>query len=418
MKNSCPTILKNSLKMNKIISLSIILFIVISCGSRQKSSKTSNMESLPVVSAEAIDVFALFDSTARTLPAHRIADQILTTEEAMQNAFPNSTDDFLHETTSASKAFYYPGDDIKDDNYVKMIQLRYNYATVLNQVLHALEWFERMATGVDVESTKADTLRWIKQSRPTIPLSELEKALPDPTARNHAEKLLAAYSRFNGDTNEGGKFDTAFTDYIDYFNSLPGAINQDYVDAFKNEFWEWYDKQAIVPEIDELVRMNMMNKPEHLPDNYQLENLKYAIQAETNIDKRAILALEYIKFHPGGRLGGAELLGEIIESGVYTKYLLETWISWRANVQMEHSPSSFSVIANNYYDAVRCKCIDTIVRHCIQTDDKKAECLLENLVCCEIVHRMASIAGNSSFATAAGLAYNDFIHPRLLENEQ
>ena len=365
--------------MNKLAIISIILIIAISCGNRQKPAK----ELSPVtesVAVETADVFSLFDSTARTLPPHIIAEQVLTTEEAMLNAFPKSTDQFLHETTPASKVFFIPSDDIKDNEYVRTIQVRYNYAAVLNQVIHSLEWFERMTTGEEETISKADSLRWIRQARPTIPSSVLNKALPDPIARKNADNLLMAYSHFDGDTRDGSKFDLAIREYIAYFHSLPGEINQDYLEEFQECFWEWYDKKDLIPEIDDLVRMNMKEKPAHLPDEFQLENLKYAIRAESNIDRRTILALEYIKFHPGVRLDGAELLGEIIESRLYTKYLLEAWISWRANVQMDHSPSSFSVIANNYYDELRTICIDTFVRHCIQEEDKKAECLLENLL--------------------------------------
>ena len=151
------------------------------------------------------------------------------------------------------------------------------------------------------------------------------------------------------------------------------------------------------------------------PSDGQLENLKRAIEAETDIDRRTILALEYVKFNPWD---GIPLLGEILESRIYTKYLLEAWISWRANVQMEHGLSSFSVIGNNYYDKVRCICLDTMVRHCLQSEDRNAECLIENLIFCEIVHRMGSLAGNSSFNTCAMLSYNMFIHPRLLPEEE
>ena len=59
-----------------------------------------------------------------------------------------------------------------------------------------------------------------------------------------------------------------------------------------------------------------------------------------------------------------------------------------------------------------------MVRHCLQSEDRNAECLIENLIFCEIVHRMGSLAGNSSFNTCAMLSYNMFIHPRLLPEEE
>ncbi len=85
---------------------------------------------------------------------------------------------------------------------------------------------------------------------------------------------------------------------------------------------------------------------------------------------------------------------------------------------MEHSPSSFTVIPNNYFDRLRVKCIDTYVRHCIQEKDPNAEWLLANLMYAEIVHRMASIAGNGSFNTVVDLAYGMFVHPRLLKEDE
>jgi hypothetical protein len=59
-----------------------------------------------------------------------------------------------------------------------------------------------------------------------------------------------------------------------------------------------------------------------------------------------------------------------------------------------------------------------MVRHCLESEDKNAEVLLENLLFCEIIHRMGSIAGNSSFNDSAMLSYNMFIHPRLLPEEE
>lgn len=194
----------------------------------------------------------------------------------------------------------------------------------------------------------------------------------------------------------------------------PEIVSKEETDLFEKRFWDWYDKKNVVPEINTLVRMNMFEYEGAKPSDEQLENLRRAIEAEKDIDRRTILALEYVKFDKWEAL---PLLGEIIESRIYTKYLLEAWISWRANVQMYNSPSSFSTIANNYYDKVRCICLDTMLRHCLESEDKNAECLIENLIFCEIVHRMGSLAGNSSFNDCAMLSFNMFIHPRLLPEE-
>ena len=224
---------------------------------------------------------------------------------------------------------------------------------------------------------------------------------------------MKAYVRFDGDDSENSPFSRTVNWYTDGLESYHGLVDEEETNRFEERFWDWYDKKNVVPEIDTLVRMNMHEYEGKKPSEKQLENMKRAIEAEKDIDRRTILALEYAKFN---HEGGAVLLGEILESRIYTKYLLEAWLSWRANVQIGQSPSSFGVIANNYYDRLRVVCLDTMVRHCLESEDKNAECLIENLIFCEIIHRMGGFYGNSSIAALANLSYGgEFIHPRLLD---
>lgn len=402
--------------MNKIsLIIAVLLVTASSCGHRAEKNK--KVESQADIATIADAQKSVFDEPDSSLSPHRLCTQELTTLDAILAAFPNGTTEYLNETTSVDKAFYFPAADIKESEYVKNVQVRYNYVAVLNRVIHSLEWFQRMATSPDEDPetiSKKDTLRWIRKSQNKMPVSLLDQALPDRTARKNADMIIAAYSKFDGNTDDDSAFSKAFNDYRSF--KLPGAASDEQLEEFEKAFWTWYDKKTLIPEIDDIVRLSMESNADSKVTDEQIANMRKVIESERNIDKRTILALEYIKL--GSHLDGAVLLGEIIESGIYTKYLLEAWISWRANVQMEHSPSSFSVIANNYYDRMRVKCIDTIVRHCIQSEDRYAECLLDNLIFCEIVHRMGSIAGNSSFATAADLNYSEFIHPRLLKEEK
>ncbi len=323
-----------------------------------------------------------------------------------------------HWSRSGSEdVFYLPAPDIRDNELVRRVQLRYNYVALFNRVIHSYEWFQRMSTGVDEEEshiTKKDTLEWIRSVRPKVSESVIRAALPDAGAQARANRLLKAYDRFDGDDSEDSPFSTAVNQYTEALSEFPGLVSEEETDRFEKRFWDWYDKRNAVPEIDTLVRMNMYEYEGTKPSDEQLENLRRAIEAEKDIDRRTVLALEYVKFD---KLEALPLLGEIIESRIYTKYLLEAWISWRANVQMYQSPSSFSVIANNYYDKIRCIFLDTMLRHCLESEDKNAECLIENLIFCEIIHRMGSLAGNSSFNDCAMLSFNMFIHPRLLPEE-
>ena len=196
-------------------------------------------------------------------------------------------------------------------------------------------------------------------------------------------------------------------------------MTEEELDTFEKEFWGWYDKEQFVPGISKLIKMNVRGYegPELSEEQLEqfIEKLKQRVLSEKDIDRRAILALELVKFSP---MYGSVYLGDIIESGIYTRYLLEVWISWRASAQDYHSPSSFSVIPNNYYDMLRTVCLNTFLRHCQSEDDFRARCLMDNLILCEIVHRMGSLAGNSSFLTRMHLAYDMFIHPDLLPKEK
>ena len=99
--------------------------------------------------------------------------------------------------------------------------------------------------------------------------------------------------------------------------------------------------------------------------------------------------------------------------------LLEAWLLWRACVQVGYSPSSYSIVANNYYDRLRTVCLDTMLRHCLESEDKNAECLVENLTFCEIIHRMGSLYGNGGLAALANFTYGgECVHPRLLEDKE
>ena len=112
----------------------------------------------------------------------------------------------------------------------------------------------------------------------------------------------------------------------------------------------------------------------------------------------------------------AELLGEIIESGLYTKYLPEVWLSYRAHLQLDLGASSFSFIANRYFDRLRVKCLNTLLRHYTETGDEKTLVLMENLVACEILHRQI-LYGNESMVECANLHHHYFIHPRMQEED-
>ena len=411
-----------------ILSIIIILGVVACMASCGNNKKKDPITILPRLVASAPDSITTPDSlVSKILTASgdsiMLSSQTLTSFDKILDAFGNNNDqeeepeedyDFLHESTPATKAFFFRESDIKDTELARRVQLRYNFAAVMNRVVHSYEWFERMSSDVSEEEefTKQDTLEWVRESQPILASGFIDKCLPTTESRSAAKALLNAYKVFDGHDEEGSPFHKAFQRYQEVFNGFPEIVSKETEAEFKEGFWDWYDKEQFVPGIDNIIRMNMHDyKGDGLTDE-QVDSLRMAAKCEKDIDMRTILALELIKFD---EQEGTILLGDILESGIYTRYLLEAWISWRSSVQMFHSPSSFSIIANNYYDRIRVKCLNTFLRHCQMEDDIKARCLLENMILCEIIHRMASLAGNGSFATRVNLCYEMFIHPRLLE---
>ena len=398
--------------MNKqFILCAIAVLMLFSCGQRNSKQVSSP--------AKADAIISVFGEDNAALDPVRLCDAVLTSEDGMESAFPDSTDDYFEETTPETEAFYYPAADIRNNPFVRIVQLRFNYVSLFNRVIHSYEWFQRTSTTMDEDdntATKKDTLEWIRAVRPRVYDSVINKALPNAEAQAQARSLMKAYDRFDGDDSDDSPFSQAVSRYTEGMSIFPVLVDTSDLVRFEEQFWTWYDKKIVVPEIDSLIRMNFREYKGEKPTEGQLENMKRAIEAERDIDRRTILALEYAKFD---HWNGAILLGEILESRIDTKYLLEAWISWRANVQANHSPSSFGVIANNYYDKVRAICLDTMVRHCLESEDKNAEILLENLIFCEIIHRMDSMYGNGSIAALANLIYGgEFVHPRLLDDNE
>jgi|GEM_PF-2287673 len=402
--------------MNRLFSLLAIICLLagsVSC----KNKKSSNKPSLSTESVQSKES-GINDVLTPVGDSLMLSSQKQTSFESMLAAFDNGREgDYLHEPTKADKAFFSKEADIKNTDLMKKVRLRHNYCAVMNRVLHGYEWFGRVSSAGDEESTatRKDTLRWIRESQPMLTDAMIAVALDDGKALDAARRLVNAYKHFDGDDGEDSPFAQAFRNLNEVFGSLPSIVTEEEIDTFEKEFWDWYDKEQFVPGISNLIKMNMQGYEGEKLSDEQMEQLRKRVMGEKDIDKRSVLALELAKFNP---LDGAVLLGDIIESGIYTRYLLEVWISWRASAQDYHSPSSFSVIPNNYYDMLRTVCLNTFLRHCQSEDDFRARCLMDNLILCEIVHRMGSLAGNSSFLTRMHLAYDMFIHPDLLPKEK
>ena len=390
--------------------------IAASCNGNRNTSGSANRKDMAAVAPSAV-----IDSLKAGEPSP-LCTQVLTSIDALEAITDTTRHSYDRETTPMEKAFFYLPEDLGGSKTSQLLMRRYNLCAAINHVVHSYELFCRKSSEMGFLSdddttvliTKADTLALIAEDIIPVPSSLLTKVLPDAGDRKAARAILAAYDRFDGDDSDGSPFSAAFSTYREYFGTVPDLVPEETLDEFEENFWDWYDKKPFVPETDAIQALRVKDRAK-LSDE-QMEHFRKAVESETDIDRRTILALEYAKWN---EWYGAVLLGEIIESGQYTRYLLEAWITWRASVQMAFiGPSSFCVIPNNYYDRIRVKCMQTMLRHYESSKDPYDLCMLENMLIIPPLHRQGSLAGNESLKTLADLQYGMFVHPRVTEKEK
>ena len=400
-----------SIKWISVISIMILNYTA--CKERNEHSVSISSPNNKRLGEKAF----LIDSLKIYGPPYHFCEQVLTSEEAILAADISTVGNYVfdREATPIQETFFFPEKDIKNTTLVKNVQFRYNYANVLYRILQGYELFIRK-TSADSLETRKDSIDLIVHDCPEIPSSLLQKAIPEKEARKVTEKLLASYQVFDGRENRDSAFDRAYAEYMGKFDNLPIIADDALLEDFEEHFWEWYDKRKCVPEYDQIVALYIKNDETETELTEEQDNhLKTVIEGEKDIDRRTILALELIRNSHDSFKDATMYLGEILESGIYTKYIMEAWLAWRAGVQLEFfAPSSFCVIPNYYYDKLRVKCMNTILRHIQTNPDKYDVCLLDNLIFCEILHRMDAIYGNEAMTTISLLANGMFIQPSAL----
>ena len=136
---------------------------------------------------------------------------------------------------------------------------------------------------------------------------------------------------------------------------------------------------------------------------------------ESDFDTRCILALEIGCCNDPDAI---DYLGELIEDGRYSKYLLEVWISWRLRAQaVVFGISTYSEIPDNLYDRARLLVAERFLQHLeAHPDDRLAKVLLLNLTYIENLHRAGGYYGNEALGAASYLRQQCFL-PECLSKE-
>ena len=146
------------MKKTFLTIITIIGFIVCMASCRNNKKKDP-VTILPPVEATAPEETTIPDSLITGIlsasgDSIMLSSQALTCFDKMLTALGENNEyeedseedyDFLHESTPATKAFFFREPDIRDTELARRVQLRYNFAAVMNRVVHSSEWFGRVS---------------------------------------------------------------------------------------------------------------------------------------------------------------------------------------------------------------------------------------------------------------------------------
>lgn len=197
------------------------------------------------------------------------------------------------------------------------------------------------------------------EMRPSM--SVLQKVFPDKRVRDAASALLNMLYK-TPDFNDVSK---RLGELVDAYKSAAFASGMpiDTVkisNAFANED-AYYDKSAFVPDIKRFRDARAYFDSAAVQIKDPVGEIEARMKAPMDFDTKCVYAIELSHVLP---VDCVDTLGAIIESKIYSRYLLEVWENWRAEAQFGwFGCSNDSVIPNAYYLKIRNICANTMIRH-------------------------------------------------------
>lgn len=233
------------------------------------------------------------------------------------------------------------------------------------------------------------------EMRPSM--SVLQKVFPDKRVRDAASALLNMLYK-TPDFNDVSKH---LGELVDAYKSAAFASGMP-IDtakigkAFANED-AYYDKSAFVPDIKRFRDARAYFDSAAVQIKDPVGEIEARMKAPMDFDTKFVYAIELSHVQP---VDCVDTLGALIESRIYSRYLLEVCENWRAEAQFGwFGCSNDSEIPNAYYLKIRNICANTMIRH-IQKhpEDNDAYLRLFRLLYCEPIHRGGGLFGNEVVA--------------------
>lgn len=376
-----------------------ILLLIAGCGSRNSKSSVPRIERSPEWGIEkAEDKVAEADDSDdafATIPDVPYEPKVTFTGLSNLEALcPGGSEEYELGTANAKylDGCYYTGD--KSTPFLASFAERWNKAAFLRRFVNAEEIFERENTNIG-DSLTTETVRG------KLPMlkNEYQLAFRSNTCVAKAKKLVKMLTTIDYVPAECEKMASLFGELVNIPYDTPDYVTEADIEFIQKDFWTLYDKSQYVPDIAEIqkIRVNEDYGTE------ALENLRSSLQKRyveaTDFDERCILACEMACC---GQENGIDYLGELIEAGQYSKYLLEVWVDWRLNAQQGvFGISTYSEIPDNLYDNARLLVAKEYTRHIKDhPEDKLAKVLLLNLTYTETLHRVGGYYGNEALGAS------------------
>lgn len=385
------------------IGLVISATLMVGCGRTSKTNR-SHVEHSPSWGIESSASSKPYKPEERTVEPEQLdykPKATFTSSAYMEDLIPPGNEG--HELGTVNKKFlkgcYYTGDT--STPLLASFAERWNSTTFLRRFVNAEELFERENTNVG-DSLTTET---IHVKMPMLP-GEIELAFKDSKSRSLARKLTKMLSVIDYVPEQTEKMAELYQELISIPSSTPELLPKEETGRLEKEFWHLYDKGKYVNDIASIQDIRC-KEDVSANDLTTLGNrLKHRYVGETNFDVRCILALE---IGCCGDPDAIDYLGELIEDGRYSKYLLEVWLSWRLLSQSEvFGISTFSEIPDNLYDNARLLVAKRFLQHIeVTPDDSLAKMLLLNLTFTENLHRAGGYYGNEA------LGAHSYIRRRL-----
>ena len=315
-----------------------------------------------------------------------------TSIDSMTEAAPGEGDEDMLEKTNRMylDGCYYTGDT--STPFRASFSERWNKMVFLRRFVHAEELFER-ANSDPLDSLDRKTVHGTIDLLP----DEYQLAFRKTGSRKMAEELVRKLETIEYEEESCNRMEELFRELLQDPFETPDFVSDEGIDSVRIEFWDRYDKSLYVKDIIGIqkTRVEADSDSEELKDLCKLLVHRYA--AETDFDARCIYAIELACCD---YREAVDYLGELIEDGRYSKYLLEAWLFWRLSAQsIVFGISTWSEIPDNLYDRARLLVAETFVRHIESNeDDLLAKVLLMNLTYTENLHRFWGYFGNEALA--------------------